>query len=194
MSARRYTRGGTSRRTQRPRSDIARMLQDYFQPALHTTDFASLASGGDVSTVLVDNSADFSNSVLKWAKLTIRPIYDAEDMSTSGGFQHRTLAVLLHKQDQDDSTVQTVDDEETIRELRNDKKILRGPWWVSTPAYVTGGFIPPMASHMKAIVLKSFVLDREEDLRITFTNVSLAFSAVSQALDYAMKGFVRVIK
>ena len=79
MGARRRPklRGGSRGK---PRSDIARMLQDYFQPALRSLELASTGIGGDARVVLVDNSADYSNKVLKWTKLTIRPFYDAVDM------------------------------------------------------------------------------------------------------------------
>ena len=192
MGARPKLRGGGRRG--RPKTDIGRMLQDYFQPALHSTDFNGLQSGADISTILVDNSTDFSNAVLKWSKLTIRPIWDADDIQ-GAALKMGTMAVLLHKQDQDNSDVQQVDNEETIRELRNKKRIIRGPWWVTSPGVAGSSyFVPPMAGHMKAIVLTDFVLDREEDLLITFTNVSASRAATSQVLDYAMKGFVRVIK
>ena len=145
------------------------------------------------ATILVDNSADFSNSILKWSKLTIRPIWDAEQLS-AGQIKARTLAVMLHKQDQDDSTVHSIDDQETVRELRNRKRIVRGPWWMTTPELVSSGYIPAYSGHLKAIVLQDLMMDREEDLIITFTNVSGAFAAVATPLDYAMKGFVRAIK
>ncbi len=154
------------------------MLQDYFQPAFHTVDFNALATGGDIATTVVDNSADFSNSVLKWSKLTIRPIWDAQDIETTT-LQLRTLMMMVKKQDQDDSTVYDIDNAETVRELRNSKKILRGPWWVTPPSRADAGFVPAIAAHMKAIVLKNFIMDREEDLVVTFTNVSKAFAATS---------------
>ena len=192
MSMRTRRRLGGARR-KGPKTDIGKMLQDYFQPALHSTDFNALASGADIRTILVDNSADFQNAVLKWSKLTIRPIWDAEAM-IAGNMKPRTLVIMILKQDQDDSVVYQADDEETVRELRNKKRIIRGPWWITTPGITTSGFFPPMVGHMKAIVLQNFVLDREEDLIVSFTNVSGAFAAASIPLDYAMKGFVRVIK
>ena len=191
MSARsRKTRGGSPGR---PKTEVGRMLQDYFQPALHTFDFNAMASGGDGAVVLVDNSADFQGSILKWGKLTIRPIWDTDDMR-AGRIDLRTFMVMVLKRDQDDSTVPAIDSQEVVRELRNDRRIIRGPWWVSSPEIQTSGYVPSMAGHWKAIVLQNFVLDREEDLIMTFTNVSLAFAAATQQLDFAMKGFVRVIR
>lgn len=176
-----------------PKTEVGRMLQDYFQPALHTVDFNALASGGDIRVLLVDNSSDFSNAILKWSKLTIRPIWDADNMD-AGAHQAKTLIMMVLKQDQDDGAVHGIDDEETVRELRNRKRIIRGPWWYTGPSLQTSGFIPAMAGHMKAIVLKDFVLDREEDLILTFTNVSTAFASQAEQLDIALKGFVRVIR
>lgn len=182
-------RGGRGK----PKTAVGLALQDYFQPAFHTTDFTGLASGADIATTLVDNSADFSNSILKWSKLVIRPIWDSDDMR-SGRIDMRTIMVMLMKRDEDDSTVPNIDSQETVRELRNDGRIVRGPWWVSLPEISVEGYVPMMAGHWKAIVLKNLMMDREEDLVITFTNVSLAFAAAAQQLDYALKGFVRAIK
>lgn len=168
------------------------MLQDYHQPALQTLNLTSLASGGDVEKVLVDNSADFGNKVLVWKKLTIRPIFDAEQLA-AGTLQPRTLIHVLYKRDQDDSSVLSADVAEQIRELSNDKKLLRGPWWATTPDLETSGFIPMYAGHMKPQVLKDVTLDREEDLVWSVTNVSGTFSASTQSLDFALKGYVRVV-
>lgn len=194
MGARRASRGAQAprRRSNAPKSDIGKMLQDYFQKA-RSTDFNALASGGDIATDLVNNLNDYTNAVLKWSKLTIRPIWDAVDIAAST-LESRTLYMLIYKQDQDDSTVHGLDSQEAIRELRNTKRILRGPWMVTTPRVVTSGYIPPMSGHMKPIVLKNFVLDREEDLLVGFTNPGSVFASTSQVLTFFMKGFVRVIK
>ncbi len=168
------------------------MLQDYHQIA-RFVDFNALAVGGDIRLLLIDNDTDFSNAVLKWSKLTLRPIWESVDL-VSDTLDARTLYMMIHKQDQDDSTVQTLDLEETIRELRNTKRILRGLWMVTSPQTVTSGFVPPMAGHMKPIVLRNFVLDREEDLVVSFTNASAAFAAAGQILTFYSRGFVRVIR
>ena len=186
---RRVTRGGTRGK---PKTAVGLVLQDYFQPALHTIDFNGLASGGDLATTLVDNSADFANSILKWSKLTIRPIWDSATMKTLANA--KTILMMILKRDQDSSTVPAIDNQEVVRELRNDKKIVRGPWWLTSPGFTTSGYIPAFAGHMKAIVLQDFMMDREEDLLATFTNVSAAFDANLTQLDFAMKGFVRAIK
>ncbi len=192
MPGRRKIRAGGRGKTGGPKTDVGRMLQDYFQPALHTISLSSLASGGDTEKILVDNSVDFSNAVLKWAKLTIRPIFDAVDLE-AGRVQLKTLIHVLYKRDQDDSSVLQCDQAQAIRELRNDKKLFRGPWWSSTPTVVTSGFVPIMGGHMKPQVLQDIVMDREEDLVWGVTNVSTAFGAAAQDLDFAMKGYVRVI-
>lgn len=168
------------------------MLQDYFQSAPFV-DFNALGSGSDISKIVVDNDAKYSNSVLKWSKLTLRPIWEPVDIKDST-LGTRTLYMMVHKQDQDDASVPTLDSEETIRELRNTGRIIRGPWMVTSPQLVTSGYIPPMTGHMKPIVLRNFVLDREEDLIVSFTNASAAFGSAGQVLTFFMRGFVRVIK
>lgn len=180
------------RRSNAPQSSIGKMIQDYYLTQ-GSIDFTGLASGGDIDRTIVDNSATYANSILKWAKLTIRPIYDAVDMR-SGVFDCRTLYMAVYKRDQDDSSVPALDSQEVIREMRLKKELIRGPWLVTTPSLASQGFLTPMVGHMKPIVLKKFVLDREEDLRISMTNMSTAFAATSQVLTFYLTGFVRQIK
>ncbi len=181
------------RRSNAPKTSIGKMLQDYHQIA-RFLDFTGLGSGADIALTLIDNDADFSNSILKWSKLTLRPIYEPIDVAT-GIFDARTLYMMIYKRDQDDSSVPTLDSEETVREMRLKNEILRGPWMVTTPELVgTSAFVPAMSDHMKPIVLKNFVLDREEDLRVAFTNASAAFTVVGQVLTFYSRGFVRVIR
>ncbi len=189
MPGRKKVRGGRGR----PTSDVGKMLQDYFQPTLHNLVFTSLAVGSDIKITLVDNSADFGNAILKWSKLTIRPFWDAPDNTDVG---LGTLVVGVIKEDQDDAgSAYSLDVEETVREMRNDGKIMRGPWWYSGPSMVTSGFLPAYWNHMKPIVLKNFVMDREEDLSMNFTNVgSGARSGNAHSMNFALKGFVWVIK
>lgn len=166
------------------------MLQQYFQPGLHNQDFASVGLSGDTGIVIIDNSADFSNAVLKWSKLTMRWFWDPED---AGVFQPRILLMAVIKQDEDDTgSFPALDSAEVIRELRNDKKMVRGPWLIGTPDSTD------LSSHKfdyfyKPMVLTDFTMDREEDLVIAWTNLSSAFSATSQIIKVFPQGHVRVI-
>ena len=190
------SRGGRSpsrrRKSNAPKSNIGKMLQDYHQIA-RFVNFNGLTAGGDIDLTLIDNDVDFTNAILKWSKLTLRPVYEPVDLAGSI-FDARTLYMMIYKRDQDDSSVPTLDSEETIREMRLRKEILRGPWMVTTPEFVTQGFLPAMGGHMKPIVLRDFVLDREEDLRVCFTNASAAFAANGQVLTFYSRGYVRVIR
>lgn len=195
MSRRRVTRGGTPRRrTNAPKSNIGRMLQDYYQPGAVALDFNALGSNASTSLALVDNSATYQNAILKWAKLTVRPIWLAAHMR-SGVLDTRTFAIGILKQDEDNTTEYNLNNQEAVRELRNDGKILRGPWWYTMGETITSGQLRPMEGHMKPIVLKNFVLDREEDLRFAVSHVAgVAFASTAQHLMMHMKGFVRVIR
>ena len=171
------------------------MLQDFFMPGFHNQDFASLASSGDTGIEVVTNAADFSNSILKWSKLTLRWIWEPSDITA---FSQRELLVAVMKRDQDDTSFPQLDSEEVIRELRNDKKLMRGPWIIHPPN-VSGsaneGLYLGMQMMLKPIVLKNFVMDREEDLVVAFTNINgAAFGGTSQVVKIWPQGFVRVIK
>ncbi len=188
-------RTGIRRKSNAPKSAVGRMLQDYHQPALQSLEFASLAAGADRKETIIDNSVEFQNSILKWSKLTIRPFWRANDIASLDQIE---LVICVLKEDEDDAgATYSLDDQEVIRELRNDKKLLRGPWWYSLPQVVGTGaaFVPAFAGHFKPVVLQDFVMDREDDLAFAFTNVSSsAFTATSQILNFALKGFVRAIK
>ena len=192
--AARFGKGRNIRLARRkPRSKVGQMLQDWHQDySSDNIDFASLGSGSDVDVTLIDNSADFSNSILKWSKLTIRMVWEPENVSAMQG---RVLAMGLLKEDQDDtSNTYALDNEETVRELRRDNKLVRGPWLVTPPSLATSGFIPAMTYLMKPIVLSSFVMDREEDLVIGYTNLGTAFASGTKTLRHFTQGWVRVLK
>ncbi len=195
MPRRYYRSGKAAGRRGRPTTQVGQMLQDYFQSVRHAQDFSGLASGADTGVVLVDNSADFQNSILKWGKLKISWYYDGPDV-IGGLWEARHLLVAILKQDQDDTgTYYAMDSDEVVRELRNDKKLMRGPWVIQTPEIVSQGLLNPMATIMKPIVLKNFVMDREEDLIINFTSIDdAAFTAQSQKMQFMQFGYVRVVK
>lgn len=182
-------------RTGKPATKTGQLLQDWHQNYSEMgIDFNALADGGDLIRVVIDNSALFSNSILKWSKLTIRWAFEPTDTTA---FDHRQLAVMLVKIDEDDAgSALAIDSEEVVRELRRDGKIVRGPWIMSTMAVIgtDAVWFPSMSINFKPIVLKNFVMDREEDLAVLFTNLSAAFSATSQIVNFYTQGFVRVLK
>ena len=186
-------RGGRGGRPGRPQTQIGKMLQDWHQDySSDNVDFASLGASGDVDVTMIDNSVDFSNSILKWSKLTLRRVWEPEDLTV---LEFRLLATALLKEDQDDSgNTYDLSDEETIRELRRDKKLVRGSWLTTAPRIVTDGFSPAMAVMMKPIVLRNFVMDREEDLVFAYTNLGTAYGATSQILRHFTQGWVRVLR
>ncbi len=142
---------------------------------------------------LIDASdAIFGNSILKWSKLTVRPWFDHDDLST-GRVTVDTFLMMVYKQDQDDASVPSLDNMETIREMKRDKKVVRGPWYITAPQKMTDGFIPFMAGHLKPMVFRNFVLDREDDLRVAFTNVGLAIAVAQFQMVFGMMGWYRKI-
>ncbi len=180
-----------SSRSGKPKTKVGQMLYKYWQPGRHDLDFTGLVNGGDTGIPIVDHSVDFANSIVRFRKLTIRWFWHGAD---AGNFLRDELLVALSKQDEDDAgTYPTLDLEETVEEMRRDNKMVRGPWIISTPsAAVAQSAIPPMAYLMKPMVLKNFVLGPEEDLLVSFTNLSNAsFQAAEQILRFFPMGFYR---
>ena len=69
--------------------------------------------------------------------------------------------------------------------------MIRGPWIIQTPGPAAPG-PTPMAFLMKPIVLKNLVLGPEEDLIVSFTNLSNAvMPSASQTVRFYPMGFYR---
>ncbi len=167
------------------------MMQEYHQPAVDDLDFTNVASGGDLSEKLVDNSVDFGNVILKFSKLMVRWWWKGADI---GNHQGDEFLAAVVKQDEDESaTPPTLDSEEAVWEMKKDRRILRGPWVVCTPHKATAvGHYAPYEFFMKAIVLKNIVLDREDDLVFAFTNISGASSpAATTRASFQQTGYFR---
>ena len=193
MAGKRFRTFGSGRairrRSGKPKTKVGQMLYKYWQPGLHNQDFASLASGADTGIVIVDHSADFPNSIVNFRKLTLRWHFYGADL---GNWGRDELLIAVHKVDQDDSPYPALDSEEVIEELRRDGKMIRGPWIITTPGLSTSGFIPQMTMLMKPIILKNLVLGPEEDLIVSFTNLSnAAMPSGSQTVRFYPMGFYR---
>lgn len=177
--------GRRRRRSRRPAAfQKQRVPSKYFQQ-VNTLDLNALASGGDAQLTIVDNSQQIlptGNIAVKFNKLTIQTEFDADLSDT------RTLlaAVIRHKEGATAHKLDTVND---VRNLRNENQLLRGPWMLQTPPYVTGGAHAPFTRYMKTIVLKSVVLDEDDDLVLGITNLSAAFSANAERMRNMVRGF-----
>ncbi len=171
---------------------MGQALQDYHLSygASDDANFNALASGGDLARVVIDNSADFANSILNWRKLTIERVFHPEDRTS---WQSRLIACGLFKMDQDDLTAIPLDSQEAVEEERNKGRLIRGPWLMTSPVLVTSGYYPPFTHLLEPIVLKKFVLQREEDLVMCYTNLSAAFAASNQRIQHYTKGWVRKV-
>lgn len=192
MPPARYYRSGkkAGRRAGKPKTQMGQALQVFWFPAKQAVDFNALASGGDIGALLVDHSAEFASSVMKFRKLTIRWWCQGSDLAA---WRCRALAVAVYKQDQDDSaTPLSLDSEEAIQESREEGKMLRGPWVIITPEVTVEGYAPAMSGLFKPIVLKNLVLEEENDLVISFTNLDdTAFAASSMIINLQRMGYYR---
>ena len=177
------------RRTRRPAAfQKQRAPSKYFQQ-VNTLDLQSLASGGDASLTIVDNSGQIlptGNIAVKFNKITIQTSFDLD----LGDSRDLLVAVIRHKEGTTPEKLDTVTD---VRNLRNENQLLRGPWMIQTPAYDTSGVATPFDRFMKTIVLKNIVLDEDDDLVMGFTNLDSAFSANAERVRNMVRGFYREV-
>ena len=85
-----------------------------------------------------------------------------------------------------------LDDRAVIRDLRNEGKLLRGPWMFNT-FNADGATDSPFSTFLKTIVLKNLTIDENDDIVMCFTNLETAFSAGSQIVRNFVKMFFRVV-
>lgn len=173
---------GRRRRRRRPSAAAQRQRfpTAYFE-VHQDLNIASLANGGDAVAAVVDNSLDFSpaNSVVNFRKLTLRWY---EDMASGLG-----IAWAITRELQD-VAAPTLDISGTVRDLRNENHLLRGPIFTVTRER---GDSPIMR---KTMVLKNITLDENDDLRLCVTNMGGgAFSAGTNQFHMLTTGFYRIV-
>ncbi len=150
-----------TRRARRPAATVKqrspatyRQLESAFR-----TQFDSLADAGIVQMVLIDNSAIAGNKMIRVRKLklewTLMPQTAADIVLRVG--------VVRHTEGSPPADL----DQNTVRDLRNENKLLRGPW-----------MLPPCGdTHRtpfmyKPIRLSGLTLDANDDLSLVFENMT----------------------
>ena len=82
----------------------------------------SVAVSADKYATLFDNSALAGGKYVKVGKLTMQWFMDFNEANV--------LYVTVYK-DKESSAAQALDDEATIRDMRSEGRLIRGPWQVS---------------------------------------------------------------
>lgn len=83
--------------------------------------------------------------------------------------------------------------EQVVTDLRNENKLLRGPW-VRVTCPDAAGVSPNSWIFTKSVVLKNLTLDSNDDVEVVFTNLDAnAFAASSQKIQWLSRIFWRQI-
>lgn len=142
-----------------------------------TVSLASVADSGDVTGNFVDNSADLGGNTVHFRKIVIR--------MQLMGLQSDDLFIFgVFRQPEGDQPGD-LETSNTWRDLRSQNAVVRGPWLI-------GGRKSSESYLHKAIVLKKFTLDANDDLKYGMTAVS-ATGADGQRLDYLVTGWYRKV-
>lgn len=138
----------------------------------------SLGAGSSVAMKIVDNSAEVSNEVVNFRKLTMS-WYTI--MTTSS-------AVIwgIVRQTQD-GTIPVMSSDSVVRNLRNENHLLRGPSLMPTRPNSDND------QWRKTVVLKNITLDQDDDLLLVVTNLDIALASSGNNLHAFMKGWYRVV-
>lgn len=115
---------------------------------------------------MFDNSSLAGGKYCKVGKMTIQWF---RNLTTAGGVIYN-VAIVKHKQG---DAVPLIDDEEVIRDLRSDGKLIRGPFRIM-PTGRNGALI----GAMDTVVLNDLLLDPNDDLLFVL-NVTAATSGTN---------------
>ena len=153
--------GGRRRRTRRPAATVKqRSPATYRQTEFnYRTQFDSLADAGQVQLLLVDNSAIAGNKMIRVRKLKVEWVLSVQ---TEADIVLRA-GVVRHTESSPPADL----DQNTVRDLRNENKLLRGPWMLPVMYRKLG--LPFLN---KPIILRGITLDANDDLSLIFENMT----------------------
>lgn len=129
-----------------------------YEQAVQTLTIGTAAVGTDHGLLLFDTSSRSGNKNSKIGKMTIQWWMDMN--------QANLLYMAVYKKKEGDNP-ETLDDTTTIRDLRSEKRLIRGPWQIATRG---PGIESANTLHQrKTIVIQDILLDPNDDLMISWT-------------------------
>lgn len=145
------------------------------------TEFDSLADDGIVNVSMVDNSVDLGNAVTHFRKLKF-----------SWSIMHQAAANSVfqcHVVRHTEGSEPTSYSESAVRDLRNENKLLRGPWFLAI-----GRDLGVNVVNMKPILMKNLTMDENDDLTLAIRNISgAALPATGPHLYNLVSGWYRIV-
>lgn len=123
-----------------------------------TVALGSAAAGDDFLRTLFDTSVRSGNKNCKVGKLTLQWFRDINAATSMFN-----VAIVRHKEG---DAAPTIDDAQTIRDLRSDRKLIRGPFRI-----MGLGSNGQRQGAMKTVVLEDLLLDPNDDLALIINSV-----------------------
>ena len=130
-----------------------------YDQSVQTLTGGSLAVGADKFATLFDNSGTAGNKYLKIGKMTLQWFMN---------FNEQNLLYMAVFKDDESSAAPALDDESTVRNMRSEGRLIRGPWQITTRGPGIGS--ANVISQMKTIVIEDILLDPDDDLRFSYTS------------------------
>lgn len=137
------------------------------------------SAGDDSQATLFDNSGTAGSKYLRIGKMTVQQFWD---FNTDGRFY---VCVFKAKEG---ATAPSLSDEQTIRDLRSEGRLIRGPWMVTSLSPNHG--LAGVKYAKKTIVLEDLLLDPNDDLMMSLTQV--ASTSGTNTISMLVRTFWRV--
>lgn len=173
--------GRGRQRARRKRPPAAAVKQrapmTYYQEKVNLTVNSLGLNASDV-LLMVDNSVVVGNEVVNFKKLT---------MSWYTDLVTDSALLWAVTRETEGSSAPSLIAEATVRNLRNENHLIRGPSFMPTR---------PGSDDLnwrKTVVLKNITLDEDDDLRLVVTNVVSALGSSNNTIITFMKGWYRVV-
>lgn len=146
-------------------------------------DFNALAGSGDISGQLIDRSGLIAGTPIRVIKSTTYWWNQSMDDS-------RPLYVAVIRQTEG-TAAPDLDNEATVRDLRENGQLIRGPWIIKTLPEARESDV--RAGFYKTLVLKNLNVGINDDVDLCFTNTGSAFAATAQTISWMTKIFWRQV-
>lgn len=178
MGGRRGVPRRKSGRSQKTRAQ--QILTDYMLTA-PTADFQSLGAGAELKVTLLDNSQDFGNVPVRVVKMK------AASMWNSNVVDERRVVQSVYRE-KEGATALKLDVEADVKNATQAGQFYRRPHLIHTNIQAFG-VAGEMDHFRKPLILRNLLLDDDDDVSISWTNIDSAFSANAQYIVFRVEAF-----
>lgn len=170
----------TRRRSTSRKSRASQILTDYLL-TVPKKDFQSFASGSELKMKLLDNSVDFGNIPVRVIKMK------AQSYWARNVVDERAMLQAVYRE-KEDATALQLDVEADVKNATQSGQFYRRPHLTSSNPSVFGTS-GEMDHFRKPLILKNLLLDDDDDVSISWTNIDTAWTAAVQEVIYRVEAF-----